>query len=186
MASPHTRTRNVLIYNRPGPMRKWLLLPLVLCGVLSSASCTQDIDLTKALTATDVFSGYYDAGVVNGLNKLVPSISFRLQNVGDVEVKRVQALVSFWVQGDDGEKDSREVTGINSDGVMPGASSEPVLVRSAVGYTIEQPRNELFTHSLFKDFVVKVFVKRAGKIVPLGEFTVERRIIPQTTASSRP
>jgi hypothetical protein len=167
-------------------MRNWLLLPLVLCGALSNASCTQEIDLTKALTATDVFSGYYDAGVVNGMNKLVPSISFRLQNVGDVTVRRVQVLVSFWQSGADGEIDSREITGITSDGVDPGKSSEPVLVRSAHGYTIEQPRNELFTHSQFKDFIVKVFVKRAGKIVPLNEFTVERRIIPQTTATSRP
>ena len=60
----------------------------------------------------------------------------------------------------------------------PGASSDPILVRSATGYTLEQPRSELFTHRDFKDFTAKIFAKREGKIVPLGEFTIEHRIIP--------
>ena len=186
MALTCTRSGKVLRYNPPVPMKKWLLLALFVCGIAISSACTQEIDLNKALTATDVFTGYYDAGSVNGRNKLVPSISFRLQNVGDVPVRRVQALVSFWEVGADGELDSREVTAINSDGVEPGKSSEPVLVRSSAGYTLEQPRNELFTHSLFKGFIVKVFVKRAGKIVPFGEFPVEKRIMPQATASRLP
>lgn len=173
-------------YNRPAPMRTWLALSVLTTLLVSAVGCTPNIDLSKALAVTDVFSGWYDFGVVDGKNKLVPSISFRLQNVGDVPVRRVQVMVSFWQDGADGDLESREVTGIGADDVAPGQSGEPVLVRSSVGYTIEQPRNELFTHSMFKDFTVKLFAKRAGKIVPLGEYKVERRIIPQTSARSRP
>ena len=36
----------------------------------------------EALEVTDVSTGWYDAGVVDGKNKLVPSLTFRLRNKG--------------------------------------------------------------------------------------------------------
>ena len=159
-----------------------LVLVVLLAG---TPACGPGFDLT-ALEVTDVFSGWYDWGVVEGRNKLVPSISFRLKNTGEQPVEHVQLTVSFWQNGADGEKDSREVTGIGDDEVPPGGVSEPILVRSEIGYTIEQPRAELFTHSGFVDFTAKVFAKRGGRIVPLGEFVLERRIIPQTTTALNP
>jgi hypothetical protein len=166
-------------------MKRGFALSLVAAIVFAGSGCSQEIDLAKALTVAEVSSGWYDAGVVNGLNKLVPSISFRVQNVGDVPVRRVLMLVSFWPEGADGDLESREVT-VGAEGIAPGESSESALVRSSVGYTLEQPRAELFTHSGFKDFTVKLFAKRAGRIVPLGEYKVERRIIPQATARNLP
>jgi hypothetical protein len=157
----------------------------VLLAVLlfSSVSCGPRVDLATALNVTDVFSGYYDFGIVNGLNKLVPSISFRLKNASSTPLTQVQLIVSFWQNGADGELDSKEITGIGGTAVAPGASTDPVMVRSAGGYTLEQPRSELFTHGMFKDFTAKVFAKREGKIVPLGEFTIEHRIIPHSDES---
>lgn len=167
-------------------MKKRLVVPLLALWVLTGAGCGSQVDLAKTLTVTEVFSGWYDFGLVDGLNKLVPSISFKLQNVGDAPINRVQLLVSFWQEGADGENDSKEITGIGAEDVAPGASSDAILVRSGVGYTIEQPRAELFTHGGFKDFTVKLFAKRSGRIVPLGEYKVERRIIPQAAASRLP
>jgi hypothetical protein len=159
------------------------VLPLVLALVVgASSSCTR-IDLARSLSVVEVFGGYYDVGIVNGLNKLVPSVTFKLRNTGTVPITGVQLLVSFWQDGADGELDSREVRGIGSDAVEPGATTDPILVRSATGYTLEQPRAELFTHRMFKDVVVKIFAKRAGEIVPIGEFRIERRILPHSIAS---
>lgn len=154
---------------------------LLACSTLL-AGCGPSVDLEKSLAVVEPFSGWYDAGLKDGVNKLVPSLSFKLQNTGTSPLSQVQLIVSFWVQGADGESDSKEVEGIGSQAVAPQASSDPILVRSGVGYTLDQPRAELFTHRLFKDFVVKVFAKRGGRIVRLGEFVVERRIIPTTTA----
>ena len=165
--------------------RTRLALPMLVLWLIAAPGCAE-VDLSKAITVTDVFSGWYDFGVVNGENKLVPSFSFKLQNVSTEPLNGVQLLVSFWQQGADGEKDSKSVTGIGSDSVPAGGSTEPILVRSDVGYTTPVARAELFNHSGFKDFIVKVFAKKGGKFTPLGEFTVERRIIPQTTASSAP
>ena len=51
---------------------------------------------------TDVVTGWYDAGIVEGeMNKLVPSISFRLTNVGTVPVYSVYVTLSFRVIGDE-------------------------------------------------------------------------------------
>jgi len=159
---------------------------LVAAMLFAAAGCGPSVDLTTAVGVTDVSSGYYDFGIVNGQNKLVPSLSFKLKNLASAPLTRVQLIVSFWPQGADGDVDSKEVTGIGATAVPPGATSDPVLVRSAVGFTLDQPRNELFTHSLFKDFTAKVFAKRDGKIVPLGEFTVEHRIIPHVDEAAHP
>ena len=44
------------------------------------------------LQVQDVSTGWFDAGIVNGQNKLVPSITFRLKNISD------QKLVVLQVQ----------------------------------------------------------------------------------------
>jgi hypothetical protein len=152
-----------------------LVLGLALSG---TAACGPQIDLNQ-LEATEVTSGYYDFGVVDGLNKLVPSISFRLKNNGTVPADRVALTVSFWQDGKDGELDSKEVRGIGAEDVPPGGLSDVVLVRSAWGYTLQQPRAELFINSEFKDFTAKLFAKRGGKIVPIGQFKIDQRIIYQ-------
>ncbi len=127
---------------------------------------------------TDVFTGYYDYGVVNNLNKLVPSISFRLQNNGPVPANEVDLTVAFWADGADGEWDAKDVTGIGDKVVPPGASTDPILIRADAGYTSEAARAEFFSNSVFKDVTAKVFAKRGGKIVPLGQFKLDRRVIP--------
>jgi hypothetical protein len=151
-----------------------IVLALLLAG---AAGCGPQLDLAK-LEPTDVVSGYYDDGVKDGLNRLLPSISFRLKNNGAVAASEVQLTVSFWRDGDDGEKDSLEVAGIGGEAVPQGGTTPPILVRAKVGYTLAQPRDELFTHSLFTDFTARIFAKRGGKIVPLGQFRIERRILP--------
>src|SRR5580765_2828190 len=135
---------------------------LLAVSILAGAGCGPQIDLST-IQVTDVFSGWYDYGLENGLNKLVPSISLHLKNGGTVPLTQVQLLVSFWQEGADGENDSKDVAGIGSTAVAVGATSDPILVRSGVGYTIAQARAELFSNSMFKDFTAKVFAKRGGK-----------------------
>ena len=166
--------------------RPWLflVLGLVLSG---AAACGPQVDLAQ-LEVTEITSGYYDWGVVpdgteKGLNKLVPSISFRLKNNNAAPIDHVALTVSFWQNGADGELDSKEVSGIGGDRVPPGAASDVVLVRSGTGYTTADARANIFTNSSFKDFTAKLFAKRGGRIVPIGEFAIDRQIIPQSTAS---
>lgn len=160
---------------------KQLLGVLAIALSLAGTGCRQ-VDLATALSVTDVFTGWYHVGVVDGLNKLVPSFTFRLENVSDSPVNRVQLLVSFWQDGADGEIDSKQVTGIGTEDLPPSASTDPLLIRSDFGYTLEQSEQELFQHSYFRDFTVKLFARSGGRLVPLGEFPIERRIIPRVTS----
>lgn len=148
-----------------------------------SVACGPSIDLST-LEVTEVFSGWYDNGVKDGMNHLVPSVSFRLKNNGSVPATHVQLTVAFWMAGDDGEYDGREVVGITDAPVNPGESSEPILVRATHGYTLEQARAELFNHSQFRDVTARILAKRDGRIVRVGEVQIERRLIPRAAGSS--
>jgi len=158
-------------------MVRRLLAPVALGAALAAASCTPP-NLSQALAVTDVLSGWYDNGLKEGMNHLVPSITFRLKNQSTQEIYGVQLTVAFWVEGKDGELDSMQVTGIGGTPVPPGQSTEPLTVRASVGYTLSQPRAELFTHGDFMDWTVKMFARSGGRIYGIGEFKVDRRFIP--------
>ncbi|ODS55724.1 MAG: hypothetical protein ABS36_08985 [Acidobacteria bacterium SCN 69-37] len=164
-----------------------LLGVLVLALSLAGAGCSQ-VDLSKALSVTDVFTGYYHVGVVDEINnKMVPSVTFKLANVGDTAVSRVQLMVGFWQVGADGlELDSKQIEGVGPTALEPGASTEALLVRSEKGYTlsIEAPREQMFENSVFRDVTVKLFARRDGRLVSLGEFPVERRLIPSASTGA--
>jgi hypothetical protein len=144
-------------------------------------SCTS-IDLKTALEVTDVTGGWYDTGIVSsgnakGETKMVPSITFRLRNKGTVPVNDVQLMVSFWRDGTDGEWDSALVRGIGNTDLQPGASTDPIVVRSTAGFTLEGSRADFFSHALFKDVSAKIFGQRSGTLTPLGVFQLDRKIL---------
>ena len=160
-----------------------LLGVVVLAVSLAAASCSH-VDLSKALSVADVFTGYYHVSTVDGLNKMVPGFTFKLQNVSEDAVSRVQLMVGFWqVGGENLELDSKQIEGIGADALPPGMATSPLLVRSEKGYTlsIEAPREQMFQNSVFQDVAVKLFARRDGRLVPLGEYPIERRIIPTPT-----
>lgn len=159
------------------------LLALLLVLAIGPA-CGTGVDLQTDLEITDVFTGWYDNGVKDGQNHMLPSITFRLKNVSDRPIAGVQLMVSFWRDGADGEQDSSQVRGIGDDALAPGAETEPLLVRASVGYTLSGPRDAFFQHSMFLDFSAKLFARRGGRIVPVGEFPIDRVIIPQASSSS--
>jgi hypothetical protein len=145
---------------------------------LSAARCGPSVDLSKALEVTDVLTGYYDAGVKDGKNYLRPSVTFKLHNTGSERIGPVQMTVAFWRAGDDGEWDSTVVQGIHAGGLSGGATTESILARCNVGYTLEGARADFFNHHLFLDVTAKVFAGQSGKIIKLGEYKLERVIIP--------
>ena len=77
-------------------MRVWLRA--CLAGLLlaaTSVACAPDVDLKKGLQIVDVSTGWFDAGLKDGQNKLVPSISFKLKNVSDQKLAVLQVNVLF-------------------------------------------------------------------------------------------
>ncbi len=158
-------------------MMRLPLLGLALWLVVSSG-CGTSVDLSKALEVTDVLTGYYDEGVKDGKTRLVPSISFRLHNKDTEKIGPVQVTAAYWRQGEDGEWDSVVLQGIHGQGLAGGATTESLLARAKVAYTLEGARADFFNHHLFQDVTAKLFASQAGRIVPIAQYKLDRVIIP--------
>jgi hypothetical protein len=154
-------------------------LAAVVILALGSAACGPAIDLKQDLQVTGVSTGWFDAGIVGGKNKLIPSITFVLTNASDHRVNSVQLNLAFWRKGEDGEFDDAFLqTAIDSTGLAPGAETAPITLRGSVGYTGEQPRLEMLEHRLFVDVTARLFVKRGSQQwTLLGEFPIERVLL---------
>jgi len=157
----------------------WLVASLL---ITAAAACESNVNLTEALDVTGVLSGWYDNGVTpKGENHLLPSITFSLKNKSAQPIRNVDLDLAFWKEGADGENDSVFVKAIGSTPVQPGSVSEPLTVRAPHGYNLPGARATLFTNPEFKNFIIKIFAKRGGRIFPLGQFKVDQQIIPQQT-----
>jgi len=157
-------------------------LSACLAGLLlltTSIACAPDVDLKKGLVIQDVATGWFDAGIINGQNKLVPAISFKLKNVSDQKLKVIQVNVLFKRVNDPAEWGSGFVTVVGSAGLAPGAVTDTVLVKSNLGYTgSDQTRQEMLQNSQFIDARAE-FSAKYGSIqwARLAEFPVTRTLI---------
>jgi hypothetical protein len=152
--------------------------------LIGSAACGPEVDLAKSVELVDIQSGYYDMGIVNGKTKLVPQAVLHVKNVSDRPLSGFQISSAYWRVGDDGMKDEKLVQHLVAKDLAPGATSESIVLRANFGYTPEVSRAETFNHSSFRDFTMKVFGKIGGRIAKLGEFTVERKILPKDATSA--
>jgi hypothetical protein len=159
-----------------------------LCAVVlavGASACAPSIEITKALEVTDVTTGWYDAGITNGMNKLVPSLTFRARNVAAVPVESVQFNAVFRVIDDPQELGSALVKGIDRHGIAPGASTPVYTMQSALGYTGQQPRAEMLAHKEFRDVRVDLYAKyRSDNWTKIGSYVIQRKLL--TSAPPEP
>jgi hypothetical protein len=153
---------------------------LVLAGTGFSACGRGSVELKTALQTTDIVTGWFDVGIVNGQNKLVPTISFRLKNVSGREISNVDVNAVFKVVDDPMTLGSKYVRGIGRDPLAPGALAGPFVLRSDLGYSSEAPRLQMLQNSQFRDAQVEVFVKHASsQWVQLRKEIIQRQLLTQ-------
>ena len=152
---------------------------LLLLAIVSAAACGPAVDLTKGLEVTVVNSGWYDLGIVNGQNKLVPTVVFTLHNTSDQTLVTLQINALFRRVSENTEWGSGFLTVAGSQGLAPGATSEPITVKSQLGYTgSEQSRQEMLHNSQFVDAKVELFGKYGStQWVRLGSYPVTRQLL---------
>jgi hypothetical protein len=152
---------------------------LLLCiAAIVLAGCTKPVNLKNAVEVTDVSSGWYDAGVVNGQNKIVPAITFKLRKKPDVELSAIALNVIFKRQGEDGSYDDVFLQRVPLDGT----GTEPITVRAKTGYTADPPqtRADMLKNSQFRDVSIQIFGKQtSAQWVELQRVEVQRRILTQ-------
>jgi len=151
-----------------------LLLPALVC-----AGCGPTVDLTKGLQVTIVSTGWFDAGIVNGQNKLVPTVSFTLKNVADQKLVTLQINALFRRVGEDDEWGSAFLTAVGSDGLASGAATSTLTAKSQLGYTgSDQSRLEMLQNTHFVDARVQLFAKYAStQWAKIGEYPIARELL---------
>jgi hypothetical protein len=160
-----------------------LLRSLVLLSVgVVSASCTSSIDVKQALELTDTSGGWFDAGIKDGKNKIVPSVTFRLRRKPDVDLDAVSLNVVFRhppAPGTNTEDEWGEVF-IQNARFTEGPQTSPLVVRTENGYTGDPPQSrlDLLKNSQFRDVRARVFAKYSStQWVEIGAIDVPRQLI---------
>ena len=154
-----------------------LLAAVALCALVST-SCGERVDLSKGLEITEVMTGWSNAGEVNGQNKMVPTITFKVKNVSDQTLSTLQANVIFRRVNEDEEWGSKWVRIVGTEGLAPGQTSEPQRVECAKGYTGSETRTAMMANSAFVDARVRIFAKyQSTQWAPVADFTVDRRLL---------
>jgi len=152
----------------------WLLLVVA----VAAASCGPSVDLAKGLEVVDVSTGWWDAGIVDGQNKLVPSVTFKFKNVSGQRLSTLQANVVFRRVTEDKEWGSAFVRIAGAEGLGPGETSASQTVNSQLGYTGTESRQQMLDNSQFVDAKIQIFAKYGStQWQKVGEYGVPRRLI---------
>ena len=162
-------------------------LLIVLSGVLLCAGCGPTIDLAQGLKVDIVTTGWYDMGIVNGQNKLVPMVTFRLKNVSERRLGALELNALFRRVEAKDEWGSGFLVVNGSTGIQAGATSDPITIKSNLGYTgSDQSRQEMLANSHFVDAKVELFGKYgSAQWTKIGEYPIERKLI-ETDRSPAP
>jgi hypothetical protein len=154
-------------------------LAFVTIAVVTLAGCGPPVDLKKSLAVKVVETGWFDAGIVNGQNKLVPSITFTLTNQSAEKLVVLQANAIFRRVSDPKEEwGSGFKTIAGSDGLPPGAETAPITIRSQLGYTGSESRLEMLQNSKFVDAKIDLFSKYGStQWAKLEEYQIERKLL---------
>jgi hypothetical protein len=151
---------------------------LSLLAAVLLAACSPSVDVKSALQVTDVSTGWFDAGVVDGKNKLVPNFTFRLRNISDQELPVVSINVVFRFA------DTNEVHDEIFKQRVPfeNKQTDLITVRSQNGFTGDPPQSrlEMLKNSLFRDMDAVLLVRQASaQWIELHRVRVERKLLTE-------
>jgi hypothetical protein len=154
---------------------------LAILSALWIASCgAPSAPISKLVEPVDVKTGWFDAGVEDGKNKLVPTVTLTLKNVSNEQVANVQLNAVIRRVGETDEWGGAFQKVIGTDGIPPGGSTKPIVLRSNLGYTGTEPRAQMLKNSQFVDAQVQVFAKHGGaQWTKLGEWRIARDLLTQ-------
>lgn len=152
------------------------LVPVALL-LVTLAGCTK-VNPVEVLEPVDVTTGWFDKGIENGKNKLVPQVQLKLRNKSNAPIDGVQINAIFR------RVTEQEMWGehygwvVRNQALAPGAATEQIVLQSALGYTGEQPRMQILQHSGFIDAKVELYMKKGSQVwAKLGEFPIERQLL---------
>jgi hypothetical protein len=154
---------------------------------LLSISCGASVDAVAALEPLEVVTGWFDDGILeSGKNKLVPSVTLKLRNKSDDELRSIQINAIFRRVGETemwGEYFGWAIP--RAEPLAPGAVTKTLVMRSTLGYTGDQPRMQMLQNREFVDAKVEIFLKQGSKVLAkLAEYPIQRQLLTRSTEES--
>jgi hypothetical protein len=151
---------------------------LCLSGLLFVTGCGPALEVEKAVSIALEQTGWFDAGMVNGQNKLVPAVRITVKNISDQKLVMLQINSLFRQVNATEEWGSAFLTAAGSEGLAPG-ESRSVLLKSNNGYTGSgETRQEMLNNAHFVDAKVEIFTKYASlQWKKMGEYPIERQLL---------
>jgi hypothetical protein len=162
---------------------------LILAITGTAAACGKPVDLKQTLQLTDVSGGYRDAGIVEGRNKIVPTISFRLKKSTDGSLSPLSLNLAFKklppsgmapAPGSPAEDEWDDAFSANVQ--FNGNDTGLLTYKLNAGYTGDPPqsRADILKNSHFQDVRVHIFAKHSSsQWTEIGQYTLPRQLITQ-------
>lgn len=152
---------------------------VILAIAILAGACGPSVDLSQGLQITVVDTGWYDAGIVNGQNKLVPTVTFKTKNVSNQNLVSLQVNALFRRVTEKDEWGASLLNVAGSSGLSPGQETGPFTIRSPLGYTgSDQSRQEMLSNSHFVDAKVELLAKYGStQWKRIGEYPIKRVLI---------
>ena len=146
-----------------------------------SVSCGASEAAIAALEPVDVVTGWFDDGIVEGgKNKLVPSVSMKLRNKSDQPIRSIQINAIFRRVGEQEMWGEYFGWAIPREPLAAGATTNALVMRSALGYTGEQPRMQMLQNREFIDAKVEIYLKQGSRVwAKLAEYPIQRQLLTQ-------
>ena len=136
------------------------------------------VNLTSGLQVEVVSSGWANAPIANGQNRLVPALVVTLKNVSGQTLALLQVNAIFHRVTDPQEWGTAFLSVAGSNGLLAENTSPPVTLKSNLGYTGTQPQEQLLKNSGFTDAKVDLFAKYgANPWTKIGEFSIARQLL---------
>ena len=156
------------------------LLIVFTCVAAAACGSSAREPITKLVEPVDVRTGWFDAGVENVMNKLVPTVTLTLKNVSTDPVANVQLNAVIRRVGETEEWGGAYQKVVGMEAIPPGGTTKPIVLRSNLGYTGSEPRAQMLKNSQFVDAHVQVFAKHGGnQWTKLGEWQIAREMLIQ-------
>jgi hypothetical protein len=154
-----------------------LLPTAVLVLGVAAPACTGDVDIKETFRIGGVTGGYFDAGIVDGRNKIIPTVMFSIEKTTDASVRPLSVNVLFKKIAGETEAEWDDVF-LQRVEFTEGNRTPVLTVRPDAGVTGEEPRSEMLKNSQFVDIRAVIFVKQSSSNwVELARYDIPRQLL---------
>lgn len=140
----------------------------------------RDVNVQEAVRVVDLTGGWYDGGIVDGKNRLLPGVSFRLERTGNEEIGPL-ALNVLFKQLVNGTEQEWEDVYLQRVEFSEGNRTPLLTVRAPNGYTADPPqsRADMLKHTQFVDARAVIFARQGSTWVELARYDLPRTLVTQ-------